>query len=99
MTRSPYLNALFASLYIVVIVLVITYGPTFVRQKPDTVLAPMAVLSLLVLSAAFMGYSFFFRPILMYLEGQKREAVEFFTKTLATFAIVTVVIVVIAFAI
>lgn len=99
MTKSPYINALAAGLYIVFVVLLISYGPTFVREKPDTIFAPMAMLSLLVFSAAFMGYIFFFQPVLMYLEGQKREAVELFTKTLGTFAVITGIVVIIAFAV
>lgn len=99
MSRNPYLNALFAGLYIVFIVLLITYGPAFVREKPDTILAPMAMLSLFVLSAAFMSYVFFSQPVFMYLEGQKREAVELFTKTLGTFAVITGIVVIIAFTI
>jgi hypothetical protein len=97
MTRNPYINAICAGLYIVFIVLLISYGPTFVRDKPDTILAPMAMLSLLVLSVAFMGYAFCYQPILVYLEGQKREAIELFTKTLLSFAVITAVIVTITF--
>jgi len=99
MTRNPYLNALFAGLYIVFIVLLITYGPAFVREKPDTILAPMAMLSVLVFSVAFMGYTFFFQPVLMYLEGEKREALELFTKTLVAFAVITAVLVTITFSV
>lgn len=97
MSRNPYLNALLATAYIVFIVLVITYGPMFVRQKPDTIFAPMAVLSLLVLSVAFMGYVFFFQPAVMYMEGEKRAGVELFAKTLATFAVITGVVLIVAF--
>ena len=97
MTKNPYINALIASLYIVFIVLLITYGPALVRGKPDNILAPMAMLSLLVLSVAFMGYTFFFQPVMMYVEGHKREGIAFFTKTLATFAIITAVFVAVAF--
>lgn len=97
MTKNPYLNAIIAGLYIVLIVLLITYGPALVRDKPDTILAPMAMLSLLVCSVAFMGYVFFYQPILMYAEGHKREAVELFTKTLTTFAVITGIVVAIAF--
>lgn len=89
MTKNPVLNALLAALYIVFVVLLITYGPAYVRDKPDTILAPMAILSLLVFSVALMGYIFFLQPVQMYLEGQKREAVELFTKTLGAFAVVT----------
>ncbi|MFA6314851.1 MAG: hypothetical protein WC648_00560 [Candidatus Paceibacterota bacterium] len=99
MTKNPYLNALIASLYIVFVVLLITYGPMFVREKPDTILAPMAMLSLLVLSVAFMGYTFIFRPALMYMDGQKSEAIGLFTRTLLTFSIITAVIVIVAFSV
>ena len=71
MSRNPYINALAATAYIVFVVLLITYGPAYVRDKPDTILAPMAMLSLLVFSVAFMGYLFFLQPIQMFLEGQK----------------------------
>lgn len=97
MTKNPYLNALFAGLYIVFVVLLVTYGPTYVRDKPDTILAPMAMLSLLVCSVAFMAYTFFFNPVQMYMDGQKREAAELFTKTLGTFAVITGVVVLVAF--
>jgi hypothetical protein len=99
MTRNPYLNAVVAGIYIVFVVLLITYGPAFVREKPDTILAPIAMLSLLVFSVAFMGYTFFLQPALMYIEGQRREAVELFTKTLATFAVITALIIAVTFSI
>lgn len=97
MTKSPYINALIAVSYIVFVVLLITFGPTFVKDKPDTILAPISMLSLFVFSVAFMGYTFFFRPTLMYIDGQKREAVELFTKTLLSFAVATIIIIAIAF--
>jgi hypothetical protein len=97
MTKNPYLNALAAVAYIVGIVLLINYGPVLVRNKPDTLLAPIAMLSLLVLSVSVMGYIFFFQPVMMYIEGHKREAIGFFTKTLMTFAGITVVVIAIAF--
>ena len=99
MTKNPYHNALLAAAYIVFVVLLISYGPALVRDKPDTILAPMAMLSLLVFSVAFMGYIFFFQPVLMYLDGQKREAVEFFTKTLVAFAVITGIVILVAFTI
>ncbi len=98
MTKNPYLNALSASLYIVAVVSAITIGGKF-AQKPDTILAPIAMLSTLVFSVAFMAYTFFFNPIMMYLDGQKREAVELFTKTLMTFAAITAIVLFVAFAV
>ena len=97
MSRNPYINALLAGLYIIFVVLLITYGPAYVRDKPDTILAPMAMLSLLVFSVALMGYLFFLQPVQMFLEGQKVEAVELFTKTLAAFAVITGIVLIVAF--
>jgi hypothetical protein len=97
MTKNPYINALIAGLYIVFIVLLITYGPAHVRNKPDTIFAPMAALSLLVFSASFMGYTFFFNPVQMYLDGHKREAVALFTRTLGVFAVITAIVIAVAF--
>ena len=97
MSRNPYTNALLAAIYIVFVVLLITYGPAYVRDKPDTILAPMAMLSLLVFSVALMGYLFFLQPVQMFLEGQKVEAVELFTKTLAAFAVITGIVLIVAF--
>src|SRR3989344_5474702 len=97
MSRNPYANALLAGLYIVLVVLLITYGPAYVRDKPDTILAPMAMLSLLVFSVTLMGYLFFLQPVQMFLEGQKVEAVELFTKTLGAFAVITGIVLIVAF--
>ena len=97
MSRNPYINALAATAYIVFVMLRITSGPAYNRDRPDAILAPMAMLSLLVFSVAFMGYLFFLQPIQMFLEGQKREAVELFTKTLGSFAVITGIILTIAF--
>ena len=97
MSRNPYINALLAGLYIVFVVPLITYGPAYVRDKPDPILAPMAMLSLLVFSVALMGYLFFLQPVQMFLEGQKVEAVELFTKTLAAFAVITGIVLIVAF--
>ena len=97
MSRNPYINALLAGLYIVFVVLLITYGPAYVRENPAAILAPMAMLSLLVFSVALMGYLFFLQPVQMFLEGQKHEAVELFTKTLGSFAVITGTALAIAF--
>ncbi|OGG59729.1 hypothetical protein A2765_04030 [Candidatus Kaiserbacteria bacterium RIFCSPHIGHO2_01_FULL_56_24] len=92
MIKNPYANAVLAALYIVAIVLFINYGTQFAREKPDTILIPMAMLSLFVLSAALMGLLFLLQPVLMYLDGKKKDAVSFFLTTLGTFAGITVVV-------
>lgn len=86
--KKPFLHALSASSYIVLIVSLINFfqGGT----KEDTILAPIVMLSLLVFSVAFMAFVFFYEPIRMYGEGDKKGALEFFGKTLACFACLVV---------
>jgi len=87
--RNPYLNALLAGLYIVCIVFVIS---TFadnpaLGQSKSSILVPMTMISLFVFSAAVMGFLFIYRPLTLYLDNKKHEAVVFFAKILGTFAV------------
>lgn len=83
--KKPFIHALSAGAYIVLIVNLINFfGRSNVPE--DTILAPIAMLSLLVLSVAFMGFVFLYEPVRMYGEGHKKQALDFFGKTLACFA-------------
>ncbi len=100
MTTNPYINAALASAYIVLVALGITTLGTLVGpDSDDTVLAPIAMLSLLVLSVAFMAFMFFYRPVALLLDGKRDEAVAFFARTLAAFALITAIVLAIGFAI
>jgi hypothetical protein len=85
MPRNPFIHALSAASYIVLIVFLISS-----LASPDTpdsnLLIPMTMLSLLVLSVAVMGYLFFYEPVRLYVEGQKEQSVAFFGKTVGYFA-------------
>ena len=92
MTKNYLVNAFLALVYIALVVTVIFYGERIVPGPDDSVILPIAFLSLFVLSAAIMGMIFFFQPLQMYLDGNKKEAVALLTKTVITFAILTVLI-------
>lgn len=88
--KNSYLNAVLAEAYIILIVLFIQH---VLPKGPDNgTLTPIAVLSLFVLSAAIMGYLFLAKSVQLFLDGHKQQAVNFFLKTLATFAGITVVV-------
>ncbi len=89
MIKNPYLNAVFAGAYIVLIVSVMFY---VVPKGPDpaTIFMPVTMLTLFTLSAAVMGYLFLGTPIQLYLDGQKKETVSFFLHTVASFAVIAV---------
>lgn len=92
MTKNPLLNALAASGYIVLIVSIISFLSSKLRDTPDTVLAPMLMISLFTLSAAVMGYIFGSQPLQFFLEDKKKEAVKLFLQTLGVFAAITLLI-------
>lgn len=91
MTKNPFINSLAAALYIAIIASVMFYGKNIIPPGPDTIFAPIAILSLFVLSAAVMGYIFLSQPIQMYLDGSKKPALKLFGQTLVSFAVITVI--------
>ena len=97
MSKNPFINAVSASAYIVLVVLVMTLGVKVASSKPDTILAPMAAVSVFTLFAAVMGYLFVYQPAQLYFDGKKKQAIDLFLKTVAVFAGITVIILVLAF--
>ena len=96
--KNPVLNALAAAVYIAVVATVMYYGPKLMGPEPkETVLIPIAFLSLFVLSAAVMSYVFLYQPVLLYLEGQKQQAAELFLKTIGVFAVLTITMLALVF--
>lgn len=96
MTKNPFINAVAASLYISLVVIVMTVGSQF-SSGPDNMLMPIAMLSLFTLSAAVMGYLFLSQPILLFLDGKKKEAVSLFIQTVGVFAGITAVALALSF--
>ncbi len=88
--KNPYVNGVYAEVYIVAVASVIRYFGSL--NVPDNFLDPIAVLSLFVLSAALMGYLFLGEPLQLYLGGEKKQAISFFVRTVTGFAIITLVV-------
>jgi hypothetical protein len=92
MTRNPVINALAGLLYIALAASVLFYGGPHVPVE-NSVLIPIGMLSLFVFSAASMAYIFLYQPLQLFLEGQKKESVDLFLKTLGIFAVSAAVLV------
>jgi len=97
MTKNPFVNALCASTYIILVVSVMNFVTQPLKNKPDTFFAPITVLFVLTLSVAVMAYLFFYQPLLLFIEGKKKEAVDLFIKTVAIFALITCVVLILLF--
>ncbi len=84
--KKPFLHACGAALYIVAIVLIAQAVGTVLKNLQDTIVIPMTMLSLFVLSAAVMGYLFLAEPLSLLMENRKKDAIVFFGKTVGFFA-------------
>lgn len=98
MIHKPFVHALLATGYISLVVLCMHYAPKMLGES-DSILVPVAMLSLFVLSAAIMGYLFLLQPAQLYLDGRKQEAVSFFLKTVGFFAGITVFVFILLFSV
>ncbi len=96
MTNNPVLNALGAGAYITFVGMFMTWGSQ-IAPKQDSWLTPIAIISLFTLSAAVMGYVFLYQPALMVLDGKKKQGVTLFLQTVATFAVFTLLALVLVF--
>lgn len=84
--KKPFLHAFAAAVYIAFIVLLASVVGSVLKEKPDTIIIPMTMLSLFVLSTAVMGFLFVYEPVRLLVENKKQEALIFFGKTVAFFA-------------
>lgn len=92
MSRNPIVNALSASAYIILVATIFNLVVHTQKDKPDTLLAPVGLLSLLTLSVAVMAFIFFYQPLQLFIEGKKKEAVNLFTKTVGIFGAITFIV-------
>lgn len=88
--KRAFLNALGTAGYVVLVVLFVFSLQAF-QQEPDTIFIPMAMLMLFICSAAITGFLVFGKPIMLYVDGKKREAVSLLAHTLGILFIITII--------
>lgn len=85
-----------AVLYVVVVATFMQNAARILGPDDGNAIAPIVFLLLLVVSAATMGMLIFAKPVMLYLDGKKREAVMMMGCTIGALAAFTVVLFVIA---
>lgn len=89
------LNALGTVAYVALVATLMRNAQRIFGNKPDTVFAPILILTLFVFSAAITASLVLGKPILMYLNNEKNEAVRLFLYTLGWLAFVIVLLLVV----
>jgi hypothetical protein len=90
--RTALVNALLTALYVGTAGSFLFYAAQIRLGQAKTVLVPIAMLMLLVFSAALVGALIFGRPVLWYLDGRKQESLSLLTATLAILFVVTMAV-------
>lgn len=76
-----------AVLYIAIVSFVMSNAERFVGEQDANVLAPIIFLLLLVISVATMGMLIFGKPLMLYMDGKKRDAVQMVICTIVSLMI------------
>jgi len=88
--RRAFADAIGTTLYIVLVVSFMFSLRSFPGIE-DTPFIPMAMLLLFVCSAAITGFLVFGKPIMLYIDGKKREAVALLGYTLGILFLITII--------
>lgn len=83
-------NALTAFAYVIAVVLFMSGAGKLFGSREPGILAPIGMLMLFVLSAAVMGLLIFGAPVMLYIDGKKKEAVRLVAWTVGSLAAITV---------
>ena len=86
--RRAFLNAIGTFAYIVLVVSIIFSFQRF-SSEPDTIIIPIAMLLLFVCSAAITGFLVFGKPVMLYIDGKKKEAISLLSHTVGILATIT----------
>ncbi|MEO8065828.1 MAG: hypothetical protein ABI643_03170 [Candidatus Doudnabacteria bacterium] len=78
-------------IYVSFVAFIMSHGQRFFGET-DGPWTPVAVLMMFVLSATITGTLVLGRPILLYVDGKKKEALEFFGYTVGWLFILTIIV-------
>lgn len=86
------INAILTAIYAGVISWLLFNGEWLFGNKPDNFLMPLLMLMIFVISAAITGFLVLGKPIRLYMEGLKKEAVNLFFITLGWLAVCAIIV-------
>ena len=88
--QRAFINSFGTAAYILLVVSFIFSLQVF-SEKQDILLIPIAMLLLFVCSAAITGFLVFGKPVMLYIDRKKREAVSLLAYTIGILCIITVI--------
>ncbi|PIN87995.1 hypothetical protein COV12_00855 [Candidatus Woesearchaeota archaeon CG10_big_fil_rev_8_21_14_0_10_32_24] len=88
--KRAFIDAIGTTAYIILVVSFI-FSLQVLAPKEDIVIIPIAMLLLFVTSAAITGFLVFGKPVMLYIDGKKKEAVSLLGYTLGILFLITII--------
>ena len=89
--KRAFIDSFVMALYVIIVVSFLLSLQAF-SQKPDNVLIPVAMLLLFLCSATITGSLVFGKPVMLYIDGKKKDAVKLLGYTIGLLVLITVVV-------
>lgn len=89
MQKEAFKNAISTAFYVAFVGIFMYLGGEAKIGRSNTFFVPIAFLLLLVTSAAITGYLIFGKPVQLYIDGKKKEALTLLKSTLIFFSSIT----------
>ncbi len=96
--KRSFLNALGTVAYITLVATVMRSLERFAGNEPDGFFAPVLFLTMFIVSAAITGGLVIGRPLLVYIRGERSEAVKLFLCTIGWLLLALAVLLLVNFA-
>ncbi len=95
--KRAFIDAVGTVVYIILVVSFM-FSLQIFSSKQDNIIIPMAMLLLFVCSAAITGFLVFGKPVMLYIDGKKREAVSLLGYTIGILFLINIIIFIILIA-
>ena len=92
--KIAFINSIGTAFYIALVSLLMTNGNQIFGQA-NGILGGLGILLLFTLSAVIVGTLILGKPLMLYLDGSKKEAVKLLTYTISIQALITIIFLVI----
>ncbi len=90
--KRAIIDSIGTAAYIILIASFIYFLKSSFSDQKDTIITTVSALLLFVCSAAITGFLVFGKPIMLYVDGKKREAISLLGYTIGMLALITIII-------
>ena len=89
--KRAFIDSIGTTTYIILVASFMFSLQSLFSEKEDIIIIPVAMLLLFVSSAAITGFLVFGKPVMLYIDGKKREAVSLLVYTIGILFLITLI--------